>query len=472
MPIPDRSSLSIASGLSALALLAIAACGGSPAETPTPQPPAPAATVRDFVDDATYSDIESATLAVNASLRSAAAWAKLGETYEVAAMQAEAESAYLSASQLAPDDPQHIYRAAIVAELQGETERALTALEAVLEMDPSYGPAWRRKGTWLLDLGRSAAAREAFEAAREKLADLPDAHIGLARTALLDDDIEGALAHARTAFRLAEGDAYVRLILGEALRRAGSDDEAAPHLLAGQGSSPSYRDPWSESVARRKNRDADLMEKAKKYEAERNYEGALVAYDEVLSRRPDDTGALLRRGTTLLALRRVDDAVRHFDQATQRFPGDYDLLVGQVSALRRMGSQEDAAARIEAIVERWPDRPMGFLIRGEVLNDIGRVGDARASFQRAATLAPKDLRAELFEARMLLRRERAPEAAAILTAAIARTDVVPSVTFFQSTLQAQILAGSPQDELERTYVRAVEAHGEEAKKALTKQGAR
>lgn len=472
MPTPDRRPAPAASGLFALALLSIAACGGSPAEISTPKPPPPAAAVKDLVDGATFKDIDSATRSVEASLRSASAWTTLGETYEIAAMRAEAEAAYLSAFQLAPDEPKHAYRAAIVAEAQGETERALASLETVLGLDPNYGPAWRRKGAWLLDLGRSAEAREAFEVAAKKLAGRPDAFIGLARTALLDDDIEGALGHARTAFRLAKEDPYVQLILGEALRRAGLDGEAAPHLSAGQGSSPSYTDPWSESIARRKNRDADLMVQAKKYEAERNYTGALAAYEEVLSRRPDDTGALLRRGTALLALGRIDDSVRHFDKAVQRFPGDYDLLVGQVTALRRMGSREDAFARAETIVERWPDRPTAFLVRGEILNDLGRVGDARKSYRRAAAIAPKDLRPQMFEARMLLRRKRAEEAAAILTAAIARTDVVPSMIFFQTTLQAQLLAGSPPEELDRTYLRAVELHGDEAKKTLKKKEAR
>ena len=468
----DRCTHVLATSVSALALFAIAACGGSPAEPVTPEAPPEAADLQGLVDESTLAEIESATRAVMSSLRSASAWSRLGETFEVASLSAEAESAYLSASSLAPEEPKHLYRAAITAEAQGETERAIEALGKVLDLDPGYGPAWRRKGTWLLDLGRSQEARSAFEEAGTRLAGAPDASIGLARTALLDDDIDGALRHARTAFRLAEDDPYVRLILGEALRRAGQDDEAAPHLQAGQGSSPSYRDPWSESIQRRRNRDANLMAKAKEHESKREFAAALAAYDEVLSRRPDDTNALLRRGTVLLALGRHEDSARHFEKATLRFPGNYELLVGQVSAIRRAGAREEALSRADAIIARWPERPTAFLIRGEILNDLGRVGEARRSYKKAAENAPKDLRPQMFEARMLLRRERAKEAAAILTSAITRTDVVPSLLFFQTTLQAQFMAGVSQSEIDRTYQRAVEVHGDKAKAALTKSGDR
>ena len=468
----DRRAPALAAGLSAIALVTIAACGGPTTEPVTPAEPPDTASLGELVDAATLGEIEAASLSVRASPRSASAWSRLGELYEVAAMPEEAEAAYLSAASLAPDDPKHIYRAAIVAEAQGETERAIIALEKVLDKEPGYGPAWRRKGTWLLDLGRSAAAREAFEEADDRLAGAPDAKIGLARTALLEDKVDEGLRHARAAHRLAGDGPYVRLILGEALRRAGLDDEAAPHLRAGQGSTPSYRDPWSESIQRRKNRDSDLMAKAKNHEAKREYASALAAYDDVLSRRPDDTSALLRRGTALLALGRIEESLRHFDKATQRFPGDFELLVGQVTALRRAGAREDALARIDAIVNRWDDRPAAFLVRGQILNDLGRVGDARRAYRKAQQVAPRDLRPQMFEARMLLRRERADEAAAILAAAIERTDVVPSMTFFELTLQAQILAGSPPGEIDRTYLRAVELHGDVAKQRLTKSGKR
>ena len=129
----------------------------------------------------------------------------------------------------------------------------------------------------------------------------------------------------------------MRLVLGDALRRSGQADEAAPHLAAGEGSRPTYADPWSEAITRARRRDEDAMQRAGELERKGRWAEALRVYEDVEIRRPDDTNVLLKKGLALSALERTADALRHFEEATRRFPGDYDLLVGQANALRRAG---------------------------------------------------------------------------------------------------------------------------------------
>lgn len=451
-------------------LVVLAACGGEADFVPPPPPSA--SDLAALVDDETRADIEAATRAVEARPAAPQAWDALGKAYEVADMNDRAETCYLAAAGLAPDEPRHPYRAAVCAGRQGEPERALEHLDRALGLADGYGPGWRRRGTWLLELGRTDGAREAFLEAARLMAGKPDALVGLANTALLDDDVDAALGYAKKAHELVPSDPYVRLVLGEALRRAGRTGEAAPHLAAGEGAVPTYADPWSESVARERNRDSDQMARARSLEQAGEYDAALAIYRDVARRRPDDTNVLLRHGIALVGAGKVPEAVRHFEDATRRFPGDFDLLVAQLTALRRAGAAEDAERRCAAIAERWPDRPEVHLARGSLLQDRGDTNGARAAFREAAAVAPEDLRAPMAEGQLLLRGGNAAAAARVLEARALDTAVRPSMEYFKLTLQAMLLARESTASVGRVYDRAVEVHGDEARRQLTREGAR
>ena len=448
------------------ALLA-AACSDPP---PTFEPPAPPdhQAIASLVDAVTYADLEAATARVAASPRDAAAWNALGGAYEVAAIHEEAERCYASAGGLEPTNARHLYRAAICSALLGEIDRALEQVARVIELEEGYGPAWRRRGVWMLELGDTAGARAAFERAGELLPGRPDALVGLAQVALLDDDLEAALRHAEAAHALVPADRYVRLVLGDALRRSGQADEAAPHLAAGEGSRPTYADPWSEAITRARRRDEDAMQRAGELERKGRWAEALRVYEDVEIRRPDDTNVLLKKGLALSALDRTADALRHFEEATQRFPGDYDLLVGQANALRRAGANEEALRLVTSLTERWPERADAFLIQGRAMDDAGDLRGARTAYRAAARLAPEDLRGPLFEGQMLLRRRRHAEAAEVLTPAALDSNRRPTLVYFQLTLQALVASRAPSNQVGRVYERAVEVHGDAAKERFTR----
>lgn len=458
---------SMARLLGLLGALLAAACSDP---TPAFEPPAPPdhEAIASLVDAGTYADLEAATARVTASPRDAAAWSALGGAYEIAAIHEEAERCYSSAGGLEPANARHPYRAAICSALLGEIDRALEQVARVIELEGDYGPAWRRRGVWLLELGDTAGARAAFERAGELLDGRPDASVGLAQVALLDDDLEAALRHAEAAHALVPTDRYVRLVLGDALRRSGRADDAAPHLAAGEGSRPTYADPWSEAITRARRRDEDAMQRAGELERKGRWAEALRVYEDVETRRPDDTNVLLKKGLALTALDRPADAVRHFEEATRRFPGDYDLLVGQADALRRAGAGDESLRLVTSLTERWPERAEAFLIQGRTLDAAGDVRGARAAYRAAARLAPEDLRGSLFEGQMLLKRQRPAEAATVLTPAALDPQRRPTLVYFQLTLQALVASRAPSNQVGRVYERAVEVHGDAAKERFTR----
>ena len=420
----------------------------------------------ELVDDDTRSRILAAESARASDTSSSSAWAKLGRSYEAASLESQAETCYLAASLLEPGEPRHHWRAAISAERQGEHDRAFEHLDRVLALAPDYGPAWRRAALWRLESGDINGARKAVARAEPLLGLVPDAFVVKARIALLADDLDGALEAAREAHRRAPKDPYVRLILGEALRRKGEVHEASPHLTAGRGSTPSFVDPWSESASRERSRDTLLVEEGRRLESEGRLDEALQRYDEVLLRRPDDSNVLHRKGVTLLAANRGVEALVHLNEAHHLLPGDFDIAVARIGALSAAGEKAEARRSAEELISQFPRRPSPYLALGQLLGDDGEIDAARAQFAQAARLVPGDVRPPMLEGRLLIQANRFQEAVDVLSQGLNIEGVRPPIPYFSLLLGAQARAGETEPTIRATYERAREIHGEAAHSLL------
>lgn len=447
-----------------LVLLAglLASCSPEPAPADVPAPPS-LERLDELTDSFNAGVIRSATAAVNASPDDAQGWYRLGLAYEAASMNEPALEAYRAAAALDPEDPKAPYRAAICADRAQDPDTAMALMRTVVELAPDYASGWRRLGFLRLDVGDLEGATAAFATVEELLPHNADAPIGFTRTALLADDLEAASRHALEALDRAPEAPYVRLLLGETLRRQGKAAEAAAHLAAGEGSVPSFIDPWSVEITRLRNRDQELVEEAQDLEQRRRFAEALELYEQVLERRPADPFPLLRRAVLLMTMERHAEALAAYDEGVQRLPGNQELATGRVSALRALGRTEEARAAAEDAVERWPEEPMPYLVRGQLDADAGDVPRARASFQRFTALAPGDLRGRILEARILRSTSRPEEAAYVLTKGLDLDELSPPLTYFALLMASQSEAGASQNTLRQTYERAVAVHGEKAR---------
>lgn len=449
------------------ALLAIlSAC--APSAPDVPAPPSPRE-IAGGLSAATLACLEKATSAVTASPGDGEPWAALGRAYESSQVYGGAETAFSTAASLTPQDPKLWYRAAINAGRAGKTERALLHLDQVHKAEPSYGPAWRRRGTLLLDLGRPEEARTAFSTAAGLLPGVPDAEIGLARAALANDDVATALGHARVALERASTDPYVRLILGNALRRSGLANEALPHLEAGQGAVPRYVDPWSESAARARRQDDDLSERAQKLVNEKQWNDAIEALKELHGLRPQDARVALRLGVALIGGDQLSEAEAHYEKAMKLFPGNYDIATARAAALRATGKTARSLSSIEDVIRRWPGRAPAYLQRGSTLGEMGDVEGARAAFQRASQLNPGDLRGRLFEGQLLAKNRRYTEAAAVLQQGLDVPGASPPLVYFKMLLSTQAVSRMSSDVIQETLRRARSIHGDAADALLQKR---
>ncbi|MEL6712653.1 MAG: tetratricopeptide repeat protein [Planctomycetota bacterium] len=457
--------------LGPLLALPLFACGDDGAPPSPSDLPAPPDTSRlaELVDDISRAEIVRADAALSRDPGSVAAWSALGNAYEAAHLETRAEECYRAAAALEPAEPRHHYRSAITAQRTGEIDRALRALERTVELDPDYGPAWRRLALWRVDTGDVDGARAAVARAAPLLRGVTDAHVVRVRVELLADDAERAVEAAREAFRIDADDPYVRLVLGEALRRAGRSDEAAPHLAAGQNSTPRFTDPWSVDVARLRNRDADLATEGTRLEKEGRFAEALAAFEKVLARRPDDSNMLHRKGAALLGLGRNEDALEHLEAAHRTLPGDYDIALTRVRALRALNRMDDALTAADAIAARWPDNVQGLVVVGQLRADAGRLEPALETLRRATRLDPRDTRARIVLGRLLAQNRRFAEAVEVLEAGLESAPQAPPLAYYKLLLAAQSYAGLPETRIQATYARAVDAHGDAAQSLLQKR---
>jgi tetratricopeptide (TPR) repeat protein len=414
------------------------------------------------LDQTLVASLTKLTEAVNSKPSDAAAWESLGRAYEAARVPAGAQVAFGAAAELNPKNPKLWYRAAITAGRLGEVELALERLANVLGLAPDYGPAWRRKGTWLLDLGRAAEALPAFERASELMPEKSDAIIGLARVALAEDRVEDALGLTQLALERAPGDPYVRSLLGNALRRSGQSEAAVPHMVAGQNSTPLYSDPWSEEAARSRRKEEDAIQRIEQLQEEGRFDESIELVRKAIRESPTSSKLPLRLGVALMRAGRYEEAVAHYDAAVLKFPGSYELAAGRAAALNTTGKLSAALKAADHLIARWPDRSVAYLQRGAALEKMGDVPAARAAFQRASQLQPSDLRGPLFEGRMLAKLKRFQEAKEVLERALELPGAAPPLTYFRILLAVQASTGAGPASVKATVERARLIHGDEA----------
>src|SRR5262245_19621338 len=83
--------------------------------------------------------------------RDAARWGRFGMICEANGIVGAARDAYAVASSLNGSDAKWWYRLALVEARSGQPDDAIRDLRRAIELDPTYAPAHRRLGLWLLD---------------------------------------------------------------------------------------------------------------------------------------------------------------------------------------------------------------------------------------------------------------------------------------------------------------------------------
>lgn len=391
-----------------------------------------AAFLRERVDDAV------------ANAQSGALRGRLAMAYDANGFDEAAITSYWQAAALEPDEFLWPYLRALLLAHQGDYERAIEDLGRASGIDGDYAPVWLWRGTWLLDLGRTSGAADAFRRARELAPDESTrvaADAGLARALLAQG---GAQDAHRLLSRLAQSAPHpvVLRLLANADRALGRQTDlpsVETEAVALEWADPrrARLDDFVRGFDARLRRAEGLLSRD-------DAEAALDVLEPLRKRRPGDRTLLNNLAIAYAAtgkpatametlqegLRLHDDyylfhfnaavayeergdtrtALMHLDRALSLQPAFSPAHERKVLVLIEQQRHDDALAAVEAAVAEGAQTASMMYRAGVVEGSRGRWSNAIGHFRQAVSLAPRLARGHLALGRSLAEAGRHDEA--------------------------------------------------------------
>jgi tetratricopeptide (TPR) repeat protein len=369
---------------------------------------------------------------VRAKPYDAAVWGKLGETYDVHELFAEADVCYARAATLGPDEVRWPYLRGVLLSI-GDQQAAIAAFERALALQPNLAAAHYQLGKLFLAGARLEEAQRSFSRALELEPRAVAAQIGLANVALAQSDAKRALELLELAEKIKPGSAEVRRIQAAAWRVLGDEDKAQI-LTAQAGASPApepFPDPLrAESILAEGVTLKFARARAENWLARGDPKQAVAELNAYLEQNPKFAPALVSLADLYMKTDQVEDALPRYQAAATLDPTNSAALVQWGIALTRTGrsdlgieklrqalaleptraefranlgamlcGSEDAELRTEGlsllaeVAKQLPDDASMQLNFAQALRSNERHEEALAAFERALLLAPGNARA-------------------------------------------------------------------------------
>jgi tetratricopeptide (TPR) repeat protein len=154
---------------------------------------------------------------------------------------------------------------------------------------------------------------------------------------------------------------------------------------------------WFDNALRlnEKNPDA-LAGKGTALQGEDRHGEAIFCFDRALALRPDDPETWYNRGISLDTIGDIQTALQSYDMALARRPKYARALARRSAALVNLGRFEDALKTADALISiAADDRDDAWCLRGNILQELGRYGDAVAAYNNTLNSQPSYLAARI-----------------------------------------------------------------------------
>lgn len=322
----------------------------------------------------------------------AGAWSRFAMACEANGFVGAARFAYETSVQLAPNEPRWSYRLALVRSRLGDHDAALTELTRTNDLEPSYGPAWCRRGLWLLDRGNADGAEAAFN--RALAIDRTDlcASTGLARAHLSRRDNKGAVDALENVLERHPGDRYALQLLGTAYRRLGRIDDASFALAVGAGGEPTWRDPWSEEIGQYRRGFAILLKTATADAMAGRFDRALPTLERLRARNPGDVTLTNHTAEVLTASGRAGEAIRVLTPVVDARADNADTHLALASAHLALSDLGRATVHADRAIALNAAGARAFELKGMSAWRAGRPAEAAELFERGLSRDPRHVK--------------------------------------------------------------------------------
>lgn len=316
-------------------------------------------------------------------------WGRFGMICEANGVVGAARDAYAAATSIHGAEAKWWYRLAFVQARSGRMDDAVRNLRRAIELNPTYAPAHRRLGLWLLDRGDTAGAERAFITAGEIDSSDASSAVGLARVYLQRLQSQRAVDVLERALRNTPGDRYALQLLGTAYRRLGRVDEAEYALAAGLTGEPAWPDPWTDEMLQYRRGFAARLKDATQYFVAGQMAQAIGLLEQLRQEKPDHTALLNHLGEVYVAAGRAGDGVPILEQVVARDPRRADAYVNLASGYLHLNDLARAAAAADRAIAISPVLSRAHETKGLIL---WRRGDERAALDALRTAVRYDPR--------------------------------------------------------------------------------
>lgn len=376
---------------------------------------------------------------------------------------------------LAPEQMRWPYYELLLHTRRGEGARARHDAELALALSPNDVPTLVRYGDLWLEASDVERARSAYDRALEIQPDNAGARFGRGLIAAAEGLTEEAIDHFEAALVGQPSGSLVHYQLGLALRDAGELDRARDELARGHQQPVVFPDPLLDELSRLGESGEEVLAAGVRALDAGRVDEAIAAFRRVLASRPDDAEAHYDLGLALVRTNAMAEAEAHFRRAIELKP-DYGaahynlaILLGRsdrraearehlgraaaiepgnlpwrvlwARALADGGELARATDEMEKVVALDPALPDARAALGSLLAAQGAYEQAARHFTRLTELRPEDPQGWYGSAMSNLRRGAYTEAARVLEGAVER---FPGELVFRHLL-ARLLATCPDD---------------------------
>lgn len=371
------------------------------------------------------------------------AYGEMGKLFLAAQHRDAAESCFLNAQALAPDEARWPYYLGHVYRVKGDSGRAAASFERFLQSRPTDVAGLVYLGDEYLSQGRPEAAEPILTRALSLEPRLAVALFALGRAAIARDDYGGAVQYLEKAVALEPQASTARYSLAMAYRGLGEHDKSEANLRErGDAGFHFLPDPLMQEVR-------ELLASPESYYHQGStafdrgdWAGAAAAFRKGIELAPHNSSLRLKLADALRRNGLVEESLSHYEHAFERAAAPPALAAearfGYAMALVRLQRFQAARDRLTEGMQIHPDRPAfgEALVRLLAAAPDDRIRDGRRALAMTHKLIEQQPTPNLYETMAMALAEvgQFDQAAATQRELIAvaertgRDDLVPGLT--------------------------------------------
>jgi tetratricopeptide (TPR) repeat protein len=369
------------------------------------------------------------------------AYGRMGMLLMAAEYRGEAESAYLNAQALSPNDARWPYYLGHLYKIKGDTPKSAAAFERARVLQPNDVPTLVWLGDAELDQGKPEAAELLFAKALSFQPRLVTAQFGLGRAALARQDYARAVDYLERALTLDPRATIVHYPLALAYRGMGDTARAEVHLLQRGTLQVKPDDPLMRELD-------SLLHSALAYEVSgadaldrADWDSAVESFRKGIALAPDEPSLHHKLGTALYLKGDARGAVEQFEQALRLSPTFAKAHFSLGVVLASSGQPQKAVDHWLAAIKAEPGYVEARLQLAHALRRGGQFGASLVQYDYIIKTDPRVAEAQFGYAASLVRMRQYAEARDRFAAAMIAYPA--ELDFAHAT--ARLLAAAPDD---------------------------